>query len=128
MESYLFRDWETGELVTLKLPYEAILNMGPLQTVEHNGRIYRKHNEPDRSVAVSAKVGNLAYNRPLRSRSAGVHSSQAAEFNQAAKQAGIAGVYYDPKTGDAFFESRGARRREIARRGLRDLDGGYGDG
>lgn len=128
MPKYLFRDVATDEIVELDVPFEKILNMDVLQQIHHKGRTYRKHNEQEESVTVASKVGTLAYNRPLESRSAGVHSTQAAEFNEAARKAGITGVYYDPKTGNPSFESRGARRRELSRRGLRDLDGGYGDG
>lgn len=129
MAIHTFRDVKTSELVELDVPFETMLNQDILGEIRFKGRRYRRvFDSNDQSVTVPSKVGNLAYNRPLESRSAGVHSSQAAEFNEAARKAGNTGVYYDPKTGNASFSSRGARRREIARRGLRDLDGGYGDG
>lgn len=103
--------------------------MGVLRTIERGGRTYQRYVTQDERIPVPGdRVGNLAFNRPLVSRSAGVHSSQAGEFNEAARRDGNAGVYYDPKTGNAHFESRAARRKELKRRGMRDNDGGYGDG
>ena len=74
----------------------------------------------------NTKVGNRAYNRPLVSQAMGVHPGQAAEMNEAAKRNGT-GAFYDPKTGNAVFESRGSRSREMAARGMFDNQGGYGD-
>jgi hypothetical protein len=56
----------------------------------------------------------------------GVPRDRAKAEDEAAKAAGT-GVRYDHKTGDAYYESRGARNREMQRRGLYDKSGGFGD-
>lgn len=67
-----------------------------------------------------------AWNKPLTSKSLGVHPSQAGEFNEMARKFGNRGVYYD-ESGTCHFESRGARNLEMKRRGKMDMDAGYGD-
>lgn len=69
---------------------------------------------------------NAAWSRPLRSSAIAVNPKQAASFSEAAKAAGT-GAYYDPKTGEAVFESRRARNEECKRRGVYDHDAGYSD-
>ena len=69
---------------------------------------------------------SMAYNRELRSRATSVHKDQAAEYNEWAQSHGISGVRWDDK-GDCYFSSRGARNEVMRRRGLMDMDAGYGD-
>lgn len=123
-----FRDLETGKVVRLKIPFSTLMEkLDILGEIEYEGRRYKRLPPKTRRRATN-RVGNLAYNRDLVSIGAGCHSSQAGEFNESARKAGISGVYYDPKTGKAHFSSRKARRLELARRGIHDRDGGYGDG
>jgi hypothetical protein len=56
---------------------------------------------------------------------ASVHRKQAGSMNQQAKLHKT-GAYYD-RNGNCHFPSRGARKREMARRGIFDQDAGYGD-
>ena len=128
MPAYEFKDVQTGEIVFLEMSFRQLMaKLDVMRRIKYKGRVYQRIIRATEKPA-EQRVGNLAYNRDLVSRGAGVHSSQAAEFNQAARRAGISGVYYDPKTGNAHFSSRKARRLELARRGINDRDGGYGDG
>lgn len=69
---------------------------------------------------------STAYSRGLRSRAAGIHSSQVAEFREHLKREGITGVSYD-NNGDVIFTSRAGRKKFLKHRGMQDNDGGYGD-
>ena len=131
-EAYDFKDLKTGEIVTLEMEYgELLKRMDCLRCIVWKGRELQKLNPHEHSHGHSKAVHtpfSKAYNRPLRSRSLGVHSSQAAEFNERARIRGNTGVYYDPASGDCYFSSRRARKDEAKARGVVDLDGGYGDG
>ncbi len=131
-EPYDFEDVLSGELVTLHLSFDDLMDrLDVMRCLTHKGRTLRKityHTPKQRAQKRKQTPFSKAYNKPLKSRSAGCHTSQAAEFNEAARKAGLTGVYYDPKDGNAYFSSRQQRRMEVNRRGLKDLDGGYGDG
>jgi hypothetical protein len=82
-----------------------------------------KPTTPSRSTARTT----LAYNKPLKSTAMSVHPDQVQEMNALVKGDGLTGVYFDPK-GTCWTTSRGQRARAMKLRGLRDNDGGYGDG
>jgi len=84
--------------------------------------IQAKHNPHPKDSYRNPSV----WGRPLRSKAMGVTPAEAAKMNEQARAAGT-GAFYDPKTGDCILESRGARNREMMRRGLFDKSGGYGD-
>ncbi len=64
---------------------------------------------------------------PMKSLAMGVHTSQIKEAMERNKKAGVTGVTYDPKTGDAILSDRGARRDLMRVHGFHDRNGGYGD-
>ena len=79
---------------------------------------------PDEKVE---KTGNV-WRKPLESIGRGCHSTQAREMNRLVREKGITGVHYREKDGKCELTSRRGRAEELRRRGLCDLDGGYGDG
>lgn len=102
------RHWLTGEWE--EVPYELV-----------DGRAVISRIEPD----YAPERHGYAYNRPFESTSLAIHADQVKSFNEAAHAAGT-GAYYKPD-GTLVCESRGARNRELARRGQGDADAGYGD-
>ena len=128
MSKYKFIDLKTDKLVELELSFEKIMSIDVTGCLKVRGRWYKRYVEEAPKKARKERIGNKAYNKDLVSRTAGVHSSQAAEFNEAARKGGITGVYYSPENGNAHFESKSASRKEMKRRGLHDQDGSYGDG
>jgi hypothetical protein len=95
---------------------------GEWEEVEDSGKreviVYEGHEETKNCSAICAK-------KPWRSTSLAVHPLQVEAFNRAAQKART-GAYYT-KDGALVAESRGARNRELARRGQGDGDAGYGD-
>lgn len=74
---------------------------------------------------VSGRAG-VSWSKGKYDNALGVPVHQAKAEDDAAVKAGT-GVRYDHRTGQAYYESRGARNREMMRRGLIDKSGGYGD-
>lgn len=105
------RHWLTGEWE--EVPYEL-----------SNGRAVIARIEPEGGVTGHA---NTAYGSatPFTSTSLAIHPDQVRSFNEAA-HAAKTGAYYR-EDGTLVCESRGARNRELARRGYGDADAGYGD-
>lgn len=65
--------------------------------------------------------------RGHRSYAMGINPVQRIEALKADAAAGLTGVDYDPKTGDAIFSSRGARKRFCEFHGFKDRNGSYSD-
>jgi len=64
--------------------------------------------------------------KPLESVGLGVHRTQATEFNEMYRDAGISGAMHK-EDGTLVLESRQARNKVLKLRGCRDNDAGYGD-
>jgi hypothetical protein len=79
-----------------------------------------------RTGGSGAPMMNRAYEKPLKSVSAGCHSTQVAEFNAHLERAGIQGARYS-SDGTLEFTSRRARNEVCRLRGLIDQDASYGD-
>lgn len=127
-----YRSALTGDVKVKVARYSTLLNEedddGNI-TVKGVLHVRDMDSEREAGIGVSPKrVGNLAYNSALTSIGAGIHPSQVSEFRELARQQGIVGVDWCPKTGDAMFESRKARRDYLKMQGFHDRDGGYGDG
>lgn len=96
---------------------------GEWEEVEDTGKheviVYEGEAETNSCSATCSK-------RPWESKySLAVHPAQVRAFNEAAAKART-GAYYKPD-GTLVCTSRGARNRELARRGHGDGDAGYGD-
>lgn len=95
---------------------------GEWEEVEDSGKheviVYEGQAETNTCKSICSK-------RPWVSNSLAVHPLQVAAFNKAAQEART-GAYYRPD-GALVCTSRGARNRELARRGQGDGDAGYGD-
>jgi hypothetical protein len=64
---------------------------------------------------------------PLKSDAAGVHPSQAEQFQEHSAKMGVP-TEFDKSTGQAVFKSRGHRAQYLKMMGIHDRNGGYGDG
>jgi len=79
-------------------------------------------------VAANCKATPQAIraNKPLESVGLAVHKDQVAEFNEFYRENGVNGVHHKAN-GACVIESRAARNKVLALRGLRDNDACYGD-
>lgn len=68
-----------------------------------------------------------AWARPIRSDSMGVNPEQIPAAMEADKRAGITGVSYDAKTGEAIYSCRKARRDHCRVHYVFDKDAAYSD-
>lgn len=103
------RNWLTGEWEEYEPPQDG-------REIIFRGEI------PEGAVTGRA---NSPWSTPLVSDACAIHPDQAGQFSEDAKRHGT-GAWYNSK-GQAVFESRQARARELKRRGFFDKDAGYGD-
>lgn len=130
MPQYLFRDDGSGREFWVSMTrhdYESVMASGGKRREKS-----RLNGKTITSTAVQmVDTGFHAIpapgNWPMVSDAMSTHPKDAQAFNQVAASAGITGVYYD-SNGDCHLSDRKARRQWMQVRGLRDNDGGYGDG
>lgn len=109
------------------MPFKRDLFTGELVEVPSDGggrRIIARTSIPEGAIDPSRRKGS-AWGRVWRGQSLGVHPDQAAEFSQAAKDAGT-GAWYDEK-GRVCADSEAALQREFGRRGYYDRNAGSRD-
>lgn len=88
-------------------------------------KTFRKYSPPHSGTA--GNCGGHAWRRPLHSEGLSCHPSQAEEFREKARKAGLTGVDYD-KDGNCSITTRQQRKLLLKLRNGHDKDGGYGDG
>jgi hypothetical protein len=129
MPEYTFRDDKSGRTFNVSMTREEFG-----QLLAGGGKRTEKSRLTGRTITSTAVViRDNSYhaipspsNWPMVSDAMSTNPSQAAEFNEAVKAAGILGVHYDAN-GDCHLSSPGARKAWAQHRGLRDRNGGYSD-
>jgi hypothetical protein len=130
MKSFAFVDEQSGRQFWVSMPRSEYDDI-----VKNGGRLVTKSKLTGEDVvSIACQVADE--NRftaicgvgtyPMVSDSMGTNPWQAAEFNDAARAAGITGVFYD-SNGDCHLSCRTARRDWARFRGLGDNNGGYSD-
>lgn len=129
---YLFRTLESNELVEVDMAMCELLERQSMNRIilddgREARRDYAAEDERDgrERVERESRTGNPWRN--FSSVGLACHPSQAKQFTEDARAAGLTGVHYDEK-GRARFSSRGQRKKALKIAGLHDNDGGYGDG
>lgn len=130
MPEYPFVDEESGRQFWVSMPrdeYNRIIKGG-------GKRVTKSKLTGEDVVSVACEIADE--NRyaailgvgtyPMISDAMGVNPTQANQFNEVARKAGITGVHYDAN-GDCHLSCRSARRDWARLRGLCDRNGGYSD-
>ena len=124
---YVFRRLSDDERITRMLShrqFEKCRLFGTRFRLQNGDEVTLIDTEFDKMASIkSERQKKLTY--PMVSMSLGVHSSQAAEFNEQARRNRTGAEYR--ADGTCVLSSRHARKRECATRGVFDQDAGYGD-
>lgn len=124
MPTYRYKNRETGELISLTCTVAEMLKQeGNDDGIYRDEVFYFRDYQAEHSRQTASGCGAW----PMKSDSAGVHPSQCQEFSENSAKMGVS-TQFDSKTGQAIFTSRSHRAKYLKTRGLRDHDGGYGDG
>lgn len=122
MPFYIYTDRQTGEKFELMMTISEMWRRQRRDgSIKHEGRtLHRDLTSEHRGM--TSNPGNW----PMKSDAAGVHPSQAGAAYSESVKMGVP-TQFDPRTGQAIFESRSHRRDFLKAKGMFDRSGGYGD-
>ena len=125
---YHFIEMSTGKEVELDLPFEFVFENQKHGLLSYKGNLYRRNIGKEISQEKKVSLPRRVTLGPKKrvSVAAGVHPDQVPEAREHFGKV-HSGIEFHAN-GDVQFSSRGARRAFLKASGMRDNNGGYGDG